>query len=190
MTPFVGSSESMWGANAARFDSRDAPSLPQPLRDFEQGVVFMSTVQKSIDVNVPVRTTYNQWTQFEEFPRFMEGVKSVHQLDDKRLHWKTEIAGMEQDFDAIIDQQVPDQRIAWHSTIGAKQGGVVTFHRLGDHKTRVMLQMEYDPQGFVEKAGDLVGAVSMRIQGDLERFKQFIEERGSETGGWRGAIDR
>lgn len=150
----------------------------------------MSTVQKSIDVNVPVSTAYNQWTQFEEFPRFMEGVKEVRQLDDKRLHWKTQIAGKEEDFDATIDQQVPDQRIAWHSTMGPKQGGVVTFHRLGDNKTRVMLQMEYDPQGFVEKAGDMLGAVSMRIQGDLERFKKFIESRGIETGAWRGEIQR
>jgi len=150
----------------------------------------MSNVQKSIDVNVPVRIAYNQWTQFEEFPRFMEGVKSVRQLDDKRLHWKTEIGGMEQDFDAIIDQQVPDQRIAWHSTIGPKQGGVVTFHRLADNKTRIMLQMEYDPQGFVEKAGDMMGAVSRRIQGDLERFRKHVEERGAEPGGWRGEIQR
>ncbi|HVN29126.1 MAG TPA: SRPBCC family protein [Candidatus Binataceae bacterium] len=147
-------------------------------------------MQKSIDVNVPVSTAYNQWTQFEEFPRFMEGVKSVHQLDDKRLHWKTEVAGKEQDFDAIIDQQVPDQRIAWHSTIGAKQGGVVTFHRLDAGKTRIMLQMEYDPQGFVEKTGDMMGAVSRRVQGDLERFKEFLEKRGGETGAWRGEIRR
>jgi len=148
----------------------------------------MSTVEKSVEVNVPVRTAYDQWTQFEEFPRFMEGVKQVKQLDEKRLHWKTEIGGKEKDFDAIIDEQVPDQRIAWHSTIGPKQGGVVTFHRLSDNKTRIMLQMEYDPQGFVEKAGDLAGAVSMRISGDLKRFKEFIESRGTETGAWRGEI--
>ncbi|HLI79914.1 MAG TPA: SRPBCC family protein [Candidatus Binataceae bacterium] len=150
----------------------------------------MSTVQKSIDLNVPVSTAYNQWTQFEEFPRFMEGVKSVRQLDEKRLHWVTQIGGKEESFDAIIDQQVPDQRIAWHSTIGPKQGGVVTFHRLGDDKTRVMLQMEYEPQGLVEKAGDMLGAVSMRIQGDLDRFKKFLESRGTETGGWRGEVHR
>ena len=148
----------------------------------------MSTVEKSIEANVPVSSAYNQWTQFEEFPRFMEGVKSVRQLDNKRLHWQTVIAGKEEDFDAIIDEQIPDQRIAWHSTIGPKQGGVVTFHRLADNKTRIMLQMEYDPQGFVEKAGDMLGAVSRRIQGDLERFKKFIESRGSETGAWRGEI--
>ncbi|HLX36311.1 MAG TPA: SRPBCC family protein [Candidatus Binataceae bacterium] len=150
----------------------------------------MSNVQKSIDVNVPVSTAYNQWTQFEEFPRFMEGVKSVRQLDEKRMHWTTQIGGKEESFDAMIDQQVPDQRIAWHSTIGPKQAGVVTFHRLGDDKTRVMLQMEYEPQGFVEKTGDMLGAVSMRIQGDLDRFKKFIESRGSETGAWRGEIQR
>ena len=148
----------------------------------------MSTVEKSIEANVPVSSAYNQWTQFEEFPRFMEGVKSVRQLDNKRLHWQTMIGGKEEDFDAIIDEQIPDQRIAWHSTIGPKQGGVVTFHRLSDNKTRIMLQMEYDPQGFVEKAGDMLGAVSRRIQGDLERFKKFIESRGSETGAWRGEI--
>lgn len=150
----------------------------------------MSNVQKFIDVNVPVSTAYNQWTQFEEFPRFMEGVKSVRQLDDKRLHWKTQIAGKEEDFDAVIDQQLPDQRIAWHSTIGPKQGGVVTFHRLADNKTRIMLQMEYEPQGVVEKAGDMLGAVSMRIQGDLDRFKKYVEERGAASGGWRGEIQR
>ena len=150
----------------------------------------MSTVQKSIDVSVPVSTAYNQWTQFEEFPRFMEGVKSVRQLDNKRLHWVTQIAGKEETFDAIIDQQVPDQRIAWHSTIGPKQAGVVTFHRLNDRQTRVMLQMEYDPQGVVEKTGDMLGAVTMRIQGDLDRFKKFIEARGVETGAWRGEIQR
>jgi uncharacterized membrane protein len=150
----------------------------------------MSTVEKSIDVNVPINVAYNQWTQFEEFPRFMEGVKSVRQLDDKQLHWETQVAGKVEAFDAIIDQQVPDQRIAWHSTIGPKQGGVVTFHRVGDDQTRVMLQLEYDPQGFVEKAGDMLGAVSMRISGDLDRFKKFIEERGVSTGAWRGQIQR
>jgi uncharacterized membrane protein len=150
----------------------------------------MSNVQKSIDVNVPVSTAYNQWTQFEEFPRFMEGVKSVRQLDDKRMHWVTQIGGKEESFDAIVDQQVPDQRIAWHSTIGPKHAGVVTFHRLGDNTTRVMLQMEYDPQGVVEKTGDMLGAVSMRIQGDLDRFKKFMESRGTETGAWRGEIHK
>jgi uncharacterized membrane protein len=148
----------------------------------------MSTLEKSIEVNVPVRTAYNQWTQFEEFPRFMEGVKEVTQLDDTRLHWKTEIAGKEKEWDAEIIEQTPDQRIAWTSRGGAINGGVVTFHRLSDARSRVMLQMEYDPQGVVENVGDALGAVSLRVQGDLERFKEFIEQRGRETGGWRGKV--
>ena len=148
----------------------------------------MSTIEKSIDVNVPVRTAYNQWTQFEEFPRFMEGVKEVNQLDDTRLHWKAEIGGQEKEWDAEIVEQTPDQRIAWTSRGGATNGGVVTFHRLSDATSRVMLQMRYDPQGFLENAGDALGMVSLRIQGDLERFKEFIEHRGHETGSWRGQV--
>ena len=148
----------------------------------------MSTIEKSIEVNVPVRTTYNQWTQFEEFPRFMEGVKEVTQLDDTRLHWKAEIAGQEKEWDAEIIEQTPDQRIAWTSRGGANNGGVVTFHRLSDARSKVILQMEYDPQGFVENAGDALGVVSSRVQGDLERFKEFIEQRGHETGAWRGQL--
>ena len=148
----------------------------------------MSTIEKSIEVNVPVRTAYNQWTQFEEFPRFMEGVKEVKQLDDTRLHWKAEIGGQEKEWDAEIVEQTPDQRIAWTSRGGATNGGVVTFHRLSDATSRVMLQMRYDPQGFLENAGDALGMVSLRIQGDLERFKEFIEHRGHETGSWRGQV--
>ena len=146
----------------------------------------MSTLEKSIEVNVPVRTSYNQWTQFEEFPRFMEGVKAVKQLDDTRLHWKAEIAGQEKEWDAEITEQTPDQRIAWTSRGGAINGGVVTFHRLSDVTSKVMLQLEYDPQGFVENVGDALGVVSSRVQGDLERFKEFIEKRGRETGGGQG----
>ncbi len=148
----------------------------------------MSTLEKSIEVNVPVRTSYNQWTQFEEFPRFMEGVKEVKQLDDTRLHWKAEIAGQEKEWDAEITEQTPDQRIAWTSRGGAINGGVVTFHRLSDVTSKVMLQLEYDPQGFVENVGDALGVASSRVQGDLERFKEFIEKRGRETGGWRGQV--
>ena len=148
----------------------------------------MSTIEKSIEVSVPVRTAYNQWTQFEEFPQFMEGVKEVTQLDDKRLHWKAAIAGKEKEWDAEIIEQTPDQRIAWTSRGGAINGGVVTFHRLSDATSKVMLQMEYDPQGVVENVGDALGAVSLRVQGDLERFKEFIEQRGRETGGWRGKV--
>ena len=148
----------------------------------------MSTIEKSIDVNVPVRTAYNQWTQFEEFPRFMEGVKEVQQLDNTHLHWKADIAGKEKEWDAEITEQTPDQRIAWTSRGGAINGGVVTFHRRSDAKSTVMLQLEYDPQGMVENVGDALGVVSLRVQGDLERFKEFIETRGRETGAWRGQV--
>ena len=148
----------------------------------------MSVIEKSIEINVPVRTAYNQWTQFEEFPKFMEGVKHVKQLDDKHLHWKAEIAGKEKEWDAEITEQIPDERIAWKSRQGANNAGVVTFHRLSDSKSKVMLQMEYDPEGFVENVGDTAGAVSLRVLGDLQRFKQYIESRGQETGSWRGTV--
>jgi uncharacterized membrane protein len=148
----------------------------------------MSTIEKSIEVNVPVQTAYNQWTQFEEFPRFMEGVKEVNQLDDTHLHWKAAIAGQEKEWDAEITEQTPDQRIAWTSRGGAINGGVVTFHRLSDARSKVMLQLEYAPQGVAENVGDALGVVSLRVQGDLERFKEFIEKRGRETGAWRGQV--
>ena len=148
----------------------------------------MSTIEKSIDVEVPVRTAYNQWTQFESFPRFMEGVESVRQVDDTHLHWKASVGGKTLEWDAEISEQIPDKRIAWHSLQGARNAGVVTFHRLADDRTRVMLQLDYDPQGFVENVGDFLGLMSGRTEGDLERFKDFIEERGVETGAWRGKV--
>ena len=148
----------------------------------------MSTIEKSIEVNVPVRIAYNQWTQFEEFPSFMEGVKEVNQLDDTHLRWKAQIGGKDKQWNAVITEQRPDERIAWKSTDGAKNAGVVTFHRLSDQKSKVMLQMDYEPEGTVENVGDAVGAVSMRVAGDLERFKTFIESRGQETGAWRGQV--
>jgi uncharacterized membrane protein len=150
----------------------------------------MSSIEQSVEVQVPVRTAYNQWTQFEDFPHFMEGVKVVRQLDDTSLHWTVEIAGQVREFDAKITEQTPDQRIAWTTIDGAHQAGVVTFHRLGDNQTKVMLQMEYEPQGLVEKAGDALGVVKARVKGDLERFKGFIESRGQETGAWRGEVDQ
>ena len=150
----------------------------------------MSTIEQSIDVNVPVRTAYNQWTQFEEFPRFMEGVEAVRQLDQQRLHWRAKIGGKVEEWDAVITEQHPDERIAWKNTTGATNAGVVTFHRLSDTKTRVMLQMEYAPQGVVENLGDMLGVVSRRVANDLERFKEFIEARGQETGAWRGEVER
>jgi uncharacterized membrane protein len=150
----------------------------------------MSTIEQSIDVNVPVRTAYNQWTQFEEFPRFMEGVEAVRQLDNQRLQWRATIGGKVEEWEAVITEQHPDERIAWKNTTGAANAGVVTFHRLTDTKTRVMLQMEYDPQGVVENLGDMLGVVSRRVANDLERFKEFIETRGQETGAWRGEVER
>ena len=150
----------------------------------------MSTIEQSIDVNVPVRTAYNQWTQFEEFPRFMEGVEAVKQLDNQRLHWRANVGGRVEEWDAVITEQHPDERIAWKNTTGASNAGVVTFHRLSDTTTRVMLQMEYEPQGVVENLGDMLGMVSRRVANDLERFKEFIEARGQETGAWRGEVER
>lgn len=148
----------------------------------------MSMIEKSIEINVPVRAAYNQWTQFEEFPKFMQGVKQVKQIDDKHLQWTADIGGKEKEWKAEITEQIPDERIAWTSRGGAINAGVVTFHRLSDSKSKVMLQMEYDPQGFIENVGDAVGVVTQRVQGDLERFKQYIENRGQETGAWRGTV--
>jgi uncharacterized membrane protein len=148
------------------------------------------SIEQSVEVEVPVRTAYNQWTQFEEFPRFMEGVESVQQLDDTHLRWKAEIAGQTRAWNAEIDEQTPDQRIAWHATEGVHQAGVVTFHRLDDGKTKVMLQLEIDPDGFAEQAAAALGVITGRVKGDLGRFKEFIESRGTETGAWRGEVEQ
>jgi hypothetical protein len=148
----------------------------------------MPTMQKSIDVEMPVRTAYNQWTQFEQFPQFMEGVREVRQLDDRRLHWRAEVAGKEKAWDAEIVEQAPDRRVAWRSTSGAENAGAVDFEPLDADHTRVTLQLSYDPEGVVENVGDALGFVSRRVEGDLRRFKQFIETRGAETGAWRGEI--
>jgi uncharacterized membrane protein len=150
----------------------------------------MASIEQSIEVTVPVRTAYNQWTQFEEFPRFMEGVESVRQLDDKRLQWRVNIGGKTKEWVAEITEQRPDERIAWTSRGGAYNAGVVTFHRLDDARTKLMLQVDYSPEGVVENLGDAVGLVSARIKGDLQRFKEFIESRHTETGAWRGEIER
>ncbi|MEV4756518.1 SRPBCC family protein [Micromonospora sp. NPDC049559] len=151
----------------------------------------MSGVMESVDVAVPVRAAYDQWTQFEEFPRFMEGVQEVRQLSDTMTHWKVEIGGVTREFDARITEQLPDERVAWTSTGGTEQSGVVTFHRLDDSHTRVTLQMEFQPKGAVEGAGDKLGVVDRRAKGDLKRFKEFIEGRGgAETGAWRGEVNR
>jgi uncharacterized membrane protein len=149
-----------------------------------------NTVMDSVDVAVPVGTAYNQWTQFESFPRFMDGVERIDQLTATRTHWVTKIAGVEREFDAEITEQHPDERIAWTTENGTHQAGVVTFHRIDDETTRVTLQLDHDPQGFVEKAGDVLGIVERQVKGDLENFKSFIESRGREEGGWRGDVDR
>jgi uncharacterized membrane protein len=151
---------------------------------------LMGRVESTIDVNVPVSTAYNQWTQFEEFPQFMEGIKSVRQLDDRTLEWNAEIAGKDKTWLAEISEQEPDQRIAWHATEGARNAGVVTFHRLDDNLTRVMLQMEFEPEGALESAGDAMGVPERQVEADLKRFKDFIESRGTETGAWRGQIEQ
>jgi uncharacterized membrane protein len=148
----------------------------------------MERIQKSIEVGSPLSTVYNQWTQFEEFPRFMEGVKEVRQLDDQRLHWVAEIAGKEKEWTAKITDQIPDHRIAWQSEAGEYTSGAVDFDSVGPDRTRVTLELAYDPKGFVEHAGDAVGIVSRRIEKDLDNFKDFIENRGKETGAWRGTI--
>ncbi len=145
----------------------------------------MSDHQKSIVVDRPITTVYNQWTQFEEFPQFMEGVEQVVQLDDRRLHWVAEIAGTRREWDAEIVDQEPDRRIAWRSIDGTPNGGVVTFEPAGGG-TRVNLDLEVEPQGAIEQIGDKLGFVSKQAEGDLKRFKEFIESRGTETGGWRG----
>ncbi|MFN8584536.1 MAG: SRPBCC family protein [Dehalococcoidia bacterium] len=148
----------------------------------------MARVEKNIEVAVPVRTAYNQWTQFEQFPRFMEGVKEVRQLDDRHLHWRAEIGGRDEEWDAEIQEQVPDEKVIWRNTDGRTNAGMVKFDQLGPDRTRVHLEMSYEPEGMVENIGDALGVVSRRVEGDLERFKDYIESRGNESGGWRGEI--
>jgi uncharacterized membrane protein len=148
----------------------------------------MSNITESIDVEVPVRTAYDQWTQFEEFPKFMSAIERVDQLDDQRLHWVAKVGGKTKEWDARITEQTPDQRVAWTATSGAENAGVVTFHRIDDNKTRVTVQMDIDPEGVVENVGDAVGVPDRQVKGDLERFKEFIESRGQETGAWRGEV--
>ncbi|MFE9847077.1 SRPBCC family protein [Streptomyces goshikiensis] len=149
----------------------------------------MSQVEESIEVDVPVRTAYNQWTQFESFPHFMEGVERIEQRTDRMTHWVTKFGGVEREFEAEITEQIPDERVAW-TTLGGdvKQAGVVTFHRLDDAKCKVMLQLDYEPEGLKENVGDKLGFVKRQITGDLKRFKEFIEDRGRETGSWRGEV--
>ncbi|PJJ72572.1 polyketide cyclase/dehydrase/lipid transport protein [Diaminobutyricimonas aerilata] len=150
----------------------------------------MPTVEKSIDVDVPITTAYNQWTQFESFPQFMGGVEEIVQVTDTSTHWKVSIAGVEREFDAEITEQHPDERVAWKSTDGETHAGVVTFHRLGDTQTRVTVQLDWKPQGVLEQAGALLQVDDVQIGNDLKKFKKLIESQGFETGAWRGDVDR
>jgi uncharacterized membrane protein len=147
-----------------------------------------SRVEESIEVNVPVRTAYNQWTQFEEFPQFMDGVESVQQIDDTHLLWTAEIGGKRHEWKAEITEQIPDERVAWKAIEGKGNSGVVTFHRIDDNRSKIMVQLDFEPEGLTEKVGSALGADSRRVKADQERFKEFIESRGAETGAWRGEV--
>ena len=146
----------------------------------------MSTIEQSIELEVPVQTAYNQWTQFEEFPRFMEGVEEIRQIDDTHLHWVAEFGGTRHEWDAVITEQLPDERVAWRNVDGKENAGVVTFHKLDDAHS----QMDFVPEGIKEKLGDAIGAPDRRVKGDLKRFKELIESRGAASGGWRGEVPR
>ena len=150
----------------------------------------MSTIEQGVEVQVPVTVAYNQWTQFEEFPSFMDGVQSVVQQDDTHLHWTARVAGVKKEWDAVVTEQIPDERVAWKSIDGTANSGVVTFHRIADDVTKVMLQLDVQPDGVLEEAGDMLGLIKHQAVSDLERFKTFIEERGHETGEWRGRVTR
>ncbi|MBP2406910.1 SRPBCC family protein [Streptomyces syringium] len=149
----------------------------------------MSQIEESVEVAVPVTTAYNQWTQFEDFPRFMKGVERIEQRTPTRTHWVTKIDGVTREFDAEITAQIPDERVAWTTVSGeVRQAGVVTFHRLDTARTKVMLQFDHAPDGFVDTVGDKLGFVRRQAKDDLERFKTFIESRGIESGQWRGTV--
>jgi uncharacterized membrane protein len=148
----------------------------------------MANVTESIDVEAPLTTVYNQWTQFETFPHFMGGVEKITQLDDRHTHWVVKVAGRQHEFDAEITEQHPDERVAWKSVDGTTHAGVVTFHRLDDRTTRITAQIDWQPEGMVEKAGAAAGVDDRQVKSDLARFKEFIEQRGGETGAWRGDV--
>ena len=150
----------------------------------------MPQIIETVDVNVPVSVAYNQWTQFESFPHFLDEVVSITQIDDTHNHWVVNVGGAEREFDAEITEQHPDERVAWRSVGGeTEHAGVVTFHKLDENTTRVTAQIDWDPQGLLEKLGSLVGAGSHAVKKDLDNFKKFIEGRGGETGAWRGDVD-
>jgi uncharacterized membrane protein len=150
---------------------------------------LVTTIEQHVDVEVPVRIAYDQWTQFEEFPQFMEGVESVAQIDDTHLHWVVDIGGSRHEWDAEITEQHPDHRVAWRSTDGKTNAGVVTFHRLDDSRCRIAVQLDYDTDGLKEKLGSALGFDDRRVKADMERFKELIEGRGAASGGWRGDVE-
>jgi uncharacterized membrane protein len=151
----------------------------------------MAQIIETIDVDVPVSTAYNQWTQFESFPSFLDEVVSIEQRDDTHLYWKVNVGGVEREFDAEVTEQHPDERVAWRSTGGeTAHAGVVTFHKLSDTSTRVTVQIDWEPEGLLEKVGSLIGAGSHAVKKDLKNFKEFIESRGAETGQWREDVPR
>ncbi|RYF18075.1 MAG: SRPBCC family protein [Comamonadaceae bacterium] len=147
-----------------------------------------SSIEVSTEVDVPLSTAYNQWTQFEEFPRFMHSVHEVRQLDDEHLHWKASVAGKQKEWDAEITEQLPDERIAWRSTSGPLNEGAVSFEKLSESRTRIVLRMTYGPESLGEKLGDALGAVKLEARRNLKNFKDLIEGRGVETGAWRGTV--
>jgi len=149
----------------------------------------VSRINDQIEVDVPVRVAYDQWTQFESFPQFMEGVDRVVQLDDKTLEWTATIAGKTKHWRAEIVEQQPDQVVSWRTTEGAQNDGAVRFESLGSDRTRINLQLDVEPEGLVETAGDALGIVQRRVKGDLERFRDFIQDRGQSTGAWRGQVE-
>ena len=151
----------------------------------------MATIEQSIEVDVPVQTAYNQWTQFESFPAFMQNVEEIRQTDDKHLHWVAEFGGNRHEWDAEITEQLPDERVAWRNTDGKDNAGVVTFHKLSDTSSRVMVQIDFVPEGIKEKVGAAINAPDRQVKGDLERFKELVEAKGGpDEGGWRGEVPR
>lgn len=148
----------------------------------------MSTIERSVEIDAPASTAYGVWTRFEQFPKFMEDVEEVRQTDDRHLHWRARVFGQTEEWDAEITEQIPDKRIAWTSRGGATNAGVVTFHRLSDDRSKVMLQLQYEPQRLSEKVADALGVLTRRVEGDLSRFKEFVEARGAQIEAWRGEI--
>jgi uncharacterized membrane protein len=162
--------------------------LSKRLKQQRSGSDALSSVQESIEVEVPISTAYNQWTQFEDFPQFMSTVHEVRQLDDTHMHWRASVAGKEKEWDAEITQQIPDRRIGWRSTSGVRNEGVVTFEPISDSRTRINLRMSYAPETLTEQVGDMFGATKLQAKQNLTKFKEMMESRRQETGAWRGTV--